>query len=158
MPRLGLLVNPDAGLGGRLGLKGSDGQAEYARSQGAEDRAGPRVRDALAHFHRLHSDFSTLEWVTSSGRMGSEWIDSEIGDVSTVHTSSGLTTAEDTAGLVAQLVESGIDLLVYAGGDGTTRDIVAALATADRSDLPIIGVPCGLLTTFANCSWMKDDC
>ena len=144
MPRLGLLVNPDAGLGGRLGLKGSDGQAEYARSQGAEDRAGPRVRDALAHFSRLYSDFSTLEWVTSSGRMGSEWIDSEIGEVSTVHTSSGLTTAEDTAGLVAQLVESGIDLLVYGGGDGTTRDIVAALAAADRSDLPIIGVPCGV--------------
>ena len=41
MTRIGLLVNPDAGLGGRLGLKGSDGQAEYARSQGAEDRAGP---------------------------------------------------------------------------------------------------------------------
>ena len=43
MTRIGLLVNPDAGLGGRLGLKGSDGQAEYARSQGAEDRAGPRA-------------------------------------------------------------------------------------------------------------------
>ena len=44
MPRLGLLTNPDAGLGGRLGVKGSDGQAEYARSQGAEDRSGPRMR------------------------------------------------------------------------------------------------------------------
>ena len=36
MVRLGLLANPDAGLGGRLGLKGSDGQAELARSMGAE--------------------------------------------------------------------------------------------------------------------------
>ena len=41
MVRLGLLANPDAGLGGRLGLKGSDGQAELARSMGAEDRSGP---------------------------------------------------------------------------------------------------------------------
>ena len=49
MVRLGLLVNPDAGLGGRLGLKGSDGQAEYARSQGAKDRSGPRAKDALEH-------------------------------------------------------------------------------------------------------------
>ena len=49
MVRLGLLVNPDAGLGGRLGLKGSDGQAEIARSKGAQDRSGPRMRAMLDH-------------------------------------------------------------------------------------------------------------
>ena len=53
MVRIGLLVNPDAGLGGRLGLKGSDGQAKYARSMGAKDRAGPRVRDALNYFSKI---------------------------------------------------------------------------------------------------------
>ena len=47
MVRLGLLVNPDAGLGGRLGLKGSDGQAEIARSRGAQDRSCPRIRAML---------------------------------------------------------------------------------------------------------------
>ena len=41
--RIGIIVNPDAGLGGRLALKGSDGMAEIARSKGAEDRAGPRM-------------------------------------------------------------------------------------------------------------------
>ena len=146
MTRIGLLVNPDAGLGGRLGLKGSDGQAEFARAQGAEDRAGPRVAIALAHFARLRKDPSGLEWITSEGRMGTDWIgsDLEIGLVSTIHTSSGLTTSEDTAGLVAQLLESNIDILVYGGGDGTTRDIVAALESAGRQNLPIIGVPCGV--------------
>ena len=146
MTRIGLLVNPDAGLGGRLGLKGSDGQAEFARAQGAEDRAGPRVAIALAHFARLRKDPSGLEWITSEGRMGTDWIgsDLEIGSVSTIHTSSGLTTSEDTAGLVAQLLESNIDILVYGGGDGTTRDIVAALESAGRQNLPIIGVPCGV--------------
>ena len=144
MTRIGLLVNPDAGLGGRLGLKGSDGQAEYARSQGAEDRAGPRVRDALAHFTRLRKDTSDLQWVTSEGRMGSEWIGSEIGIISTVHQSSGLTSAEDTAGLVQTLLDAEIDLLVYGGGDGTTRDIVATLEKAGRGSLPLIGVPCGV--------------
>ena len=146
MTRIGLLVNPDAGLGGRLGLKGSDGQAEFARAQGAEDRAGPRVAIALAHFARLRKDPSTLEWITSEGRMGTDWIgsDLEIGLVSTIHTSSGLTTSEDTTGLVAQLLESNIDILVYGGGDGTTRDIVAALESAGRQNLPIIGVPCGV--------------
>ena len=144
MTRIGLLVNPDAGIGGRLGLKGSDGQAEYARSQGAEDRAGPRVRDALAHFTRLRKDTSDLQWVTSEGRMGSEWIGSEIGIISTVHQSSGLTSAEDTAGLVQTLLDAEIDLLVYGGGDGTTRDIVATLEKAGRGSLPLIGVPCGV--------------
>ena len=56
MVRIGLLVNPDAGLGGRLGLKGSDGQAKYARSMGAKDRAGPRVRDALNYFSKIYDD------------------------------------------------------------------------------------------------------
>ncbi len=144
MTRIGLLVNPDAGLGGRLGLKGSDGQAEYARSQGAEDRAGPRVKDALAHFTRLRKDTSDLQWVTSEGRMGSEWIGSEIGIISTIHQPSGLTSAEDTAGLVQTLLNAEIDLLVYGGGDGTTRDIVAALEKAGRGNLPLIGVPCGV--------------
>jgi predicted polyphosphate/ATP-dependent NAD kinase len=55
-----------------------------------------------------------------------------------------LTTSEDTVGLVAQLLESNIDILVYGGGDGTTRDIVAALESAGRQNLPIIGVPCGV--------------
>ena len=64
MVRLGLLVNPDAGLGGRLGLKGSDGQAELARSKGAEDRSGPRMRLMLESFSKLRmSGFEGIEWV-----------------------------------------------------------------------------------------------
>ena len=94
MTRIGLLVNPDAGIGGRLGLKGSDGQAEYASSQGAEDRAGPRVRDALVHFTRLRKDTSDLQWVTSEGRMGSEWIGSEIGVISVSYTHLTLPTSD----------------------------------------------------------------
>ena len=70
MVRLGLLVNPDAGLGGRLGLKGSDGQAELARSMGAEDRSGPRMRAMLEHFSSIHrAGFEDISWVTSEGRM-----------------------------------------------------------------------------------------
>lgn len=145
--RIGLLANPDAGLGGRLGLKGSDGQAELARSKGAEDRSGPRLESTLRHFSNIHrGETSHLEWITSTGRMGTEWIpaDFQIGTVSEVHESSGGTSATDTEDAVERLIASEIDLLVYSGGDGTTRDIVASLAESEAPELPVIGVPSGV--------------
>ena len=51
--RIGLVVNPDAGLGGRLGFKGSDGRAAEARAAGAEDRAGHRMSQALDELQTL---------------------------------------------------------------------------------------------------------
>ena len=147
MVRVGILANPDAGLGGRLGLKGSDGQAELARSKGAEDRSGPRLESMLRHFSRIHRGESRqIEWITSSGRMGTEWIpvDLEIGVISEVHQSPGKTSASDTQDAVARLLEAGIDLLVYSGGDGTTRDIVASLSGSETPELPVIGVPSGV--------------
>ena len=147
MVRLGLLVNPDAGLGGRLGLKGSDGQAELARSKGAEDRSGPRMRLMLEYFSKLRrSGFEGIEWVSSEGRMGTDWLPegATIGSVRATHSSSGSTSADDTAAAVGALLKEGIDLLVYAGGDGTTRDIVAALDSAESPDTPVIGVPTGV--------------
>ena len=67
MVRIGLLTNPDAGLGGRLGLKGSDGQAELARS-GAVDRSGPRLKSMLEYFSKIHRGGQVdLEWVIAEG-------------------------------------------------------------------------------------------
>ena len=147
MVRLGVLANPDDGLGGRLGLKGSDGQAEFARSKGAEDRSGPRLRSMLQHFSRIHRGNSQeIEWVTSRGRMGSEWIPEglDLGSFSYVHESSGATSSIDTEDAIGTLLESEIQLLVYSGGDGTTRDIVSALDSAGSPSLPVIGVPSGV--------------
>ena len=147
MVRIGILANPDAGLGGRLGLKGSDGQAELARSRGAEDRSGPRLESMIRHFSKIHRDESIqIEWVTSTGRMGTDWIPDEldIGTISEAHQSPGKTSASDTADAVEILLESGIDLLVYSGGDGTTRDIVSALSSSETPEMPVIGVPSGV--------------
>ena len=147
MVRIGILANPDAGLGGRLGLKGSDGQAELARSKGAEDRSGPRLESMIRHFSKIHRDESRqIEWITSTGRMGTDWIPDEldIGAISEAHQSSGKTSASDTADAVEILLESGIDLLVYSGGDGTTRDIVSALSSSETPEMPVIGVPSGV--------------
>jgi len=146
MVRIGLLVNPDAGLGGRLGLKGSDGQAKYARSMGAEDRAGPRVSDALLYFSKIYDNEQIIQWYTSNGRMGSQWIPDNIsiGDFNLIHESSESTSPSDTTELVYLLIDSDVDLILYAGGDGTTRDIVSALESKNKSSIPVIGIPCGV--------------
>lgn len=132
--RVGILVNPDAGLGGKLGLKGSDGKATEAREAGAEDRAGPRMKNCLSYLPE--SVTAKLNFIAAPGRMGGDWIPFEFASSGDKIESS---TAQDTMNWVKQHTD--LDLLVYAGGDGTTRDIVQAL---DGQDLPIIGVPAGV--------------
>ena len=142
--RVGVIVNPDAGLGGKLGFKGSDGRAEEARVAGAEDRSGPRMQQCMDKFQELLN--STLnrskispEIISWEGRMGGTWLSktpfTSIGETPTK------TTSTDTNQMVKQLIENKIDVIVYAGGDGTTRDIVTSLGD---TKIPLIGVPGGV--------------
>tara|TARA_A100001037_G_C15078769_1_gene603137 strand:- start:92 stop:1210 length:1119 start_codon:yes stop_codon:yes gene_type:complete len=133
--RIGMLVNPDAGLGGKLGFKGSDGRAQEARMAGAEDRSGPRMRLAL---QRCDGRLNNVEILTCSGRMGSVWCPFEH---SIVFDTPEKTSGQTTQSAVRALCDAGIELLLYAGGDGTTRDIVEAL---ENPELPVIGVPGGV--------------
>ena len=141
MTLVGILVNPDAGLGGRLGFKGSDGRAEEARLAGAEDRAGPRMRQTLSRFAELGK--KEVNFLTCDGRMGSTWLPLEFTDVDTI-VGAEPSSAKDTKHAVRAMVEKEIDLLLYAGGDGTTRDIISTLQELDCEELPIIGVPSGV--------------
>ena len=77
--RVGIIVNPDAGLGGRLGFKGSDGRAAEAREAGAQDRAGPRMTQCMIKFDELVKSSLNRsnigpEIYTWSGRMGGDWL------------------------------------------------------------------------------------
>ena len=151
--RLGIVVNPDAGLGGKLGFKGSDGRAAEARAAGAEDRAGPRMHQCLSHLveiagsslNRTEAQLTLVGW---EGRMGSTWApepSSSLHQEWTGETPS-TTQPEDTARLVEEVVQRGVDAIVYAGGDGTTRDIVNALEALgeDAQRIALIGVPGGV--------------
>lgn len=153
--RLGIVVNPDAGLGGKLGFKGSDGRAEEARAAGAEDRAGPRMQQCLNHLATLATSSLNrsqvgLELLVWEGRMGGTWLPSLAEDAPLKVEAMGVTPAttspEDTALLVRELVNAGAEALVYAGGDGTTRDIVKALEGMgeDAQKTALIGVPGGV--------------
>ncbi|MGB2372142.1 MAG: ATP-NAD kinase family protein [Poseidonia sp.] len=153
--RIGLVVNPDAGLGGKLGFKGSDGRAAEARAAGAEDRAGPRMNQSLAHLADLASSSLNrtgvqLTLVAWEGRMGDTWVPN-LGDerhvaLTTIGSTPGSTAPKDTARLVSELVEAGVEAILYAGGDGTTRDIVNALEAAgsEAQTIALIGVPGGV--------------
>ena len=153
--RLGIVVNPDAGLGGKLGFKGSDGRAAEARAAGAEDRAGPRMEQCLNHLATLAASSLNrtdvaLTLVGWTGRMGSTWAESALGtdrlNGEWIGETPSQTTHSDTTALVAALVEAGVEGIVYAGGDGTTRDIVNALEDLGKEaqKIALIGVPGGV--------------
>jgi len=142
--RIGIVVNPDAGLGGRLGFKGSDGRAKEARDAGAVDRAGPRMQQCISKFKELLASSLNRMGVSPtivawSGRMGGDWLDGFAYERR--KESPTESTAQDTSNLVQDLLKSEVDVILYAGGDGTTRDIVNAL---DGNETPLIGVPGGV--------------
>ena len=131
--RLAVVVNPDAGLGGKLGFKGSDGRAAEARAAGAQDRAGPRMRICLEKLAELARE--PIEILAWDGRMGGDWIPGE-------YTSTGKTPETTDATSTSEFIKShSPDLFLYAGGDGTTRDIVEALG---EREIPLVGVPGGV--------------
>ena len=132
--KAGLLVNPLAGLGGAVALKGSDGVAELALSLGAKSRVAERVRLFL---DGLYSEggvaVGQIDWLAGPGVMGADYFSQGcssgthlpkariIGDETIAERD---TTAADTEDICQLMLAEGIDLLVFAGGDGTARNLV----------------------------------
>ena len=147
MARIGVLVNPDAGLGGKLGFKGSDGRAEEARLSGAKDRAGPRISETMGYISKMIQSKKCLDFdlFICGGKMGFDWIQEiPFSNMKVIGDWQGKTSAEDTSLAVELLLDENVDLILYAGGDGTTRDIIEKLDLLDSSELPLIGVPSGV--------------
>ncbi|MFW6094608.1 MAG: ATP-NAD kinase family protein [Pseudomonadota bacterium] len=134
-----LLVNPVAGIGGAVGLKGSDGtelQGE-ARARGGRPRGRERAARAL---EAMGDAAGRVRWLTWGGDMGATALaDAHL--PATVEGAPGATpTAADTRAAARALRDAGADLLVFCGGDGTARDLLAALGES----LPVLGVPSGV--------------
>ena len=139
--RLGVLVNPIAGMGGRVGLKGTDGKVAEARQRGAEPRAPERARRMLT---RLADHDAEIELLTAGEPMGAgearaAGFEPQI--VFNPDENGGETTAADTTAAVDAFVAAGVDLIVFVGGDGTAADVADALAD---TDVPLLGVPAGV--------------
>jgi predicted polyphosphate/ATP-dependent NAD kinase len=139
MYRIGLVVNPLAGIGGRVGLKGSDGIETQRRA--LELGAIPEAihRASLSLIQLLQTE-STLEVVTFPREMG-ETSAREAGFTPKVIGEIGdSTTAEDTRRAAREISALGVDLILFAGGDGTARDVCSAIP----AKFPCLGIPAGV--------------
>jgi predicted polyphosphate/ATP-dependent NAD kinase len=135
--RLGLLINPIAGMGGRVGLHGTDGDAlAAARTRGAEPVAARRAHRTVA---RLRLD--GVEVLTAAGPMGGKLLRGLGIEHRTVHTPADPTGPRDTRQATRALADLPVDLLLVAGGDGTIRDVAAAL---EGRDVTVLGIPTGV--------------
>ena len=141
MRRIGFLVNPIAGMGGRVGLKGTDDRVEEARERGAEPRAPGRAVDALRALTERASELALVTWGDPMG----ESVAREAGfDPVVVGAPDGEeTSAEDTQIAVKTFVDRDVESILFVGGDGTAVDVAEALDAVD-ADVPILGVPAGV--------------
>ncbi|RLM59457.1 N-acetylglucosamine-1-phosphate uridyltransferase [Halobellus sp. Atlit-31R] len=138
--RIGLVVNPIAGMGGRVGLKGTDGKVAAARRLGAEPRAPDRARRALEELRDRGGD--DVDLVTWGGEMGAEIARAAGFEPEVLGTPEGAETgAGDTLRAVESFCDADVDLVLFVGGDGTAADVAAAV---DGTETPILGVPAGV--------------
>ena len=138
--RLGLIVNPLAGIGGTVGLKGSDGEdiVKQALAMGAKPRASARVRQALKPLMEVAGQLTIVCYPGEMGEDDAVAVGFEPVVVGSIE--PGQTTAADTAQAANDLCHQGVDLILFAGGDGTARDICHVVGLTQ----PVLGIPAGV--------------
>ena len=139
MKTIGFIVNPIAGMGGAVGLKGTDGRdiLKKAMALGAEPVAPARAEEFLSE---LGSAKGKVQLITGAGKMGEDEARNQGFSFTVVGERREETTAEDTKEVAKRTNKTGIDLLVFCGGDGTARDVLDVV----DARLPVLGVPTGV--------------
>jgi len=136
MKKIGLIVNPIAGMGGSVGLKGTDGDAyKKAIELGAKPTTPQRIEDTLALINR-----NDLYFLVAPGKMGEDYLKKFNFKYEVVSEIGKETNADDTKKIVGEMHKKGIDLLIFVGGDGTARDVYDVIALST----PVLGIPSGV--------------
>ncbi|MDV3103727.1 ATP-NAD kinase family protein [Thermococcus waiotapuensis] len=147
--RVGLIINPIAGMGGKVALKGTDGVVEEAIKRGAKPIAADLVRLFLGELSH-YGEARKIEFLTGPGPLGEDVFE-EFGFPHEVIRHREIsyrlvegvkipdTTSKDTKELARGMAEK-VELLLFAGGDGTARDVVEVV---DKK-VPILGIPTGV--------------
>lgn len=140
--KMGFIVNPVAGMGGKVGLKGTDNVVEEAVKKGAEPVAPKRATEFLQKL-KERSNEASIEVLTCPGIMGQEEAKAAGLKAQTLPLKiKEQTDAEDTKAAVGQLSATKVDLIVFVGGDGTAKDIFDTIHGSDT--VPVLGVPSGV--------------
>ena len=137
MKRIGLIINPIAGMGGSVGLKGTDGNIyQNALKLGAKPITPTRIIEVLSHIKQKEMIFMLV----APSKMGEDVITGRGIEFEVIGKIGEITTAEDTKRLAKQMLQEDIDLLIFCGGDGTARDIYDAIGLKK----PVVAVPGGV--------------
>jgi predicted polyphosphate/ATP-dependent NAD kinase len=138
LKRIGLIVNPYAGIGGRVGLKGSDGieTRRKALEMGAIPMSSSRTVEALKELEGL----SGFVFLTYSGAMGEDEVREAGFEPEVIGKTNNETTAEDTKRAATEMLQRRVDLIVFSGGDGTARDVYSVV----NDSIPVLGIPTGV--------------
>lgn len=136
---VGFIVNPIAGMGGAVGLKGTDRKEilEKAIILGAKPIALARAESFLSELKLFKGRIS---FIVGAGKMGEDEARNCGFACTVLGKSKNETSAEDTMEVASGIIDVGVDLLVFCGGDGTARDILNVVET----NLPVLGVPTGV--------------
>ncbi len=137
--KVGFIVNPIAGMGGAVGLKGTDGKEilEKAVTLGATPVAPARAETFLSELKTSKED---MRLMVGAGSMGEDETRNHNFDYKVFGEQKKDTLPEDTVEIAKRIAEEGVDLLIFCGGDGTARDVLNAV----DARLPVLGVPTGV--------------
>lgn len=137
--KIGFLINPIAGMGGKVGLHGTDDSlAERAKELGAKSISTERAARAIK---ALLPQVEKISFYVPAKSMGADLLQSFNIDCDSVYKSEGLnTSSEDTQAAALAFQANGVDLILFAGGDGTARDIFSVVG----GTIPILGIPAGV--------------
>lgn len=140
MKKLGLIINPVAGMGGSVGLKGTDGLAEKARALGALPQSGHRSHRAMKELVSLRDHLHIITVAGAMGEIPLKHLGFHYTSIPTREGSQTETTAQDTRYAAEELLRHQVDLILFAGGDGTARDLYEVLG----EKVPVVGIPAGV--------------
>ena len=137
--RVGFLVNPIAGMGGAVGLKGTDGKniLQEAIRKGARSVSPER---ALRYLEEVQRSDKGIEFLIAPGKMGENIADQLKLEYELVGRIGRATTSEDSVRISCLMKKRRADLIVFCGGDGTARDVLKGVG----QDSPVLGVPAGV--------------